>query len=523
MSGRIAALLLLVAALTLFGCSGSTSEAPAGAGESWSVTAWGESFEVFPEVDALVVGQVSSAHTHVTRLSDFAPLVEGNVEIVFKEPGGEQVFGADAPVRPGIFSIEIDPEREGEFELWFRIRDNEGDSEEIRGGKVRVGTAESPGGVVVAPAPKAGSDGGEPLPFLKEQQWKSDFATDWVRSGHLASSVLGVARLRPPAGGESMLTAPVDGVVQRPSGSGSWPFVGQKVSGGTALLEVVPRVANDKSLARLETDLRTLDNELLTARARRTRLMELLALEATSQRELEEAKLRVETLVASRAAAARDLEAARSVREGVESRGLALRAPFSGEVASVTAMPGSTVAAGDTLARLVRTDVLWVEVALAPGAARRVTAEGVSGLVLTDPELGALSLGDGNLGEGLRLVSVAPELSARTGTVTVLLEAPGSAGLAFGTTLEAQILLSEEQQGVVVPAAAVIDDGGVPVAYLQLSGESFARQQVHILARQGDRVLVEHLAPGQRLVTQGGEAIRRSSLMASGEAHGHVH
>jgi hypothetical protein len=61
------------------------------------------------------------------------------------------------------------------------------------------------------------------------------------------------------------------------------------------------------------------------------------------------------------------------------------------------------------------------------------------------------------------------------------------------------------------------------VVYLQLSGESFVRQEVHVQERQGELLLVEHLDPGQRLVTRGGDAIRRSSLMASGEAHGHVH
>lgn len=71
--------------------------------------------------------------------------------------------------------------------------------------------------------------------------------------------------------------------------------------------------------------------------------------------------------------------------------------------------------------------------------------------------------------------------------------------------------------------AAVVDDGGVSVVYLQLSGERFARQEVEVVARQGDRILVDGLVPGQRLVTRGGEAIRRAGLMSSGAAEGHVH
>ncbi len=123
----------------------------------------------------------------------------------------------------------------------------------------------------------------------------------------------------------------------------------------------------------------------------------------------------------------------------------------------------------------------------------------------------------------MRLVSVAPEVDPETGTVAVLVELPGASELVLGTVVAAQLLLSATVEGVAVPATAIVDDGGVAIAYLQLSGESFARQPVHVVARQGDRVLVAGLVPGQRLVTRGGEAIRRSSLMASGEAHGHVH
>ena len=61
------------------------------------------------------------------------------------------------------------------------------------------------------------------------------------------------------------------------------------------------------------------------------------------------------------------------------------------------------------------------------------------------------------------------------------------------------------------------------MVYLQLGGESFVCQQVDVLERQGDRLLVARLTPGQRLVSRGGETIRRASLMASGAGHGHVH
>ncbi|HSF44212.1 MAG TPA: efflux RND transporter periplasmic adaptor subunit, partial [Thermoanaerobaculia bacterium] len=80
-----------------------------------------------------------------------------------------------------------------------------------------------------------------------------------------------------------------------------------------------------------------------------------------------------------------------------------------------------------------------------------------------------------------------------------------------------------EKTGIVIPAAALVDDGGVEVVYVQLGGEGFERREVEIEARQGALVLVRGIVPGERVVTQGGNAIRRSELLGSGAVEGHVH
>jgi RND family efflux transporter MFP subunit len=505
--------ILLVAALFVSSCTGSSVEDQHAEPDSWSITAWGSLYEVFPEVDVLIAGDLATAHTHVTVLEDFTPVTDGTVEIVLSSPTGKQVFAASEALRPGIFNVEIRPKTTGEYDLTFRITSAAG-HEEIRGGTVRVGTAESPGGMIVAPAPTVPIDAGEPLSFLKEEQWRSDFATSWVSEDSLMRSVGGLARARPPAGGAATVTSPIDGVLL----TDVWPYPGSRVQQGTPLFRVVPRVASDRSLPTLEAEVAALQAELSTAQTRYSRLEELYSLEATSQRELEEARTRVETLKARHSAASRDFESANSARQGGVSGALTIRAPFNGEIASVSASPGETVTAGNPLARLVQTDRLWLEVSLAPQVARQLDTDSVSGVVLTFPEGPPI-----RFEEGLHLVSVAPEMDPATGTVTVLLEVPPTAGLILGTSAQAQVLLAETLPGIVVPTSALVDDGGVAVVYLQLPGESFARQAVHVLKRQGDRLLVDGLVAGQRLVDRGGEAIRRSSLMASGEAQGHVH
>ena len=62
----------------------------------------------------------------------------------------------------------------------------------------------------------------EGVSFLKEQQWRTEFATAWVREGTLAESVEGPAQVRPGGGGEVVLTAGLDATVA----SSPWPHVG---------------------------------------------------------------------------------------------------------------------------------------------------------------------------------------------------------------------------------------------------------------------------------------------------------
>jgi RND family efflux transporter MFP subunit len=507
-----AALVALVLAATASCVRPASERAAAEAPASWAVTAWGETYEVFPEIDALVAGAVATAHTHVTVLDGFAPLTEGTVEIVLAGGGVEQVFRASGPARPGIFNVEIRPERAGEYALRFRIR-SAGGEEEIAGGTVRVGSAEEPGVLVAAAQPQP-TVPGEPVAFLKEQQWRAGFATARVEAGSLSRSVRGLARVRPASGGEATITAPVSGVLRaRP-----WPHLGQTLRAGEILFDLIPAAAATESLAALGAAVRVLEGELEVEAARRRRLEELLALEAASVREVEEARARAASTAARLEAARRDLDAARAVRQGSgDADRHALRAPFAGAVASVAASPGAAVAAGDALARLVRTDPVWLEVELRPEQAVAVSEQGVAALLFAGDDERRLAA------DGVRVVARAPEVDAARGTATVVLETAGGAELLLGSTLDLEVLLPEPREGIVVPTSALVDDGGVFVAYVQLEGESFVRREVEVVDRQGTSALVEGLAPGQRLVTIGGDAIRRASLLSSGEVEGHVH
>jgi RND family efflux transporter MFP subunit len=516
-------LLLLFAAFATLGACAPTddqSSEDSVEDESWAVTAWGEHFEIFAETDPLEQGSTSLAFTHVTALADFSPLVEGTVSAILVDSSGTEVsFSRDEPTRPGIFSIGVAPEKAGEFDLVFRVETSTR-REDIPAGRARVGEPGSSGGLV-EPAPA--TVGAQQLSdttaisFLKEQQWRTEFATSWVRSGALDESVRGPGRVEPAAGGDVLLTSPVDGVVS----ATPWPYSGHEVARGTVVFRVTPRVASDRSLAELEANVAGLEAELDAAQRRRRRLEGLHELGATSRRELEEAQARAATLESRLGAATKDLATARTGRQGgtASSETVAVRAPFSGRIAGVSATPGQAVAAETSLGRLVRDRPLWVAVALRPEIAAGLGAP--EGLDIRLPN------GQAPLtfkGDKARLVSLSPTVDRQTGAVTAFFEVDaGVEELPIGAPVEAEILLAGEKTGVVIPETALVDDGGLAVAFVQIEGESFVRVEVAVLARQSGRVLVEGLPAGARLVEHGGNAIRRATLVAQDVGEGHVH
>ena len=490
-------------------------------GDSWAVTVWGDRFEIFAEIEPLAVGWTSKSHTHVTDLTDFSPAGSGRIAAVLKSAdGGETVFEQAKTLRDGIFDILIAPTETGEYDLAFRV-ETDGRSEEIAAGRVRVELpGDHHGGLLENPS-APGTDG-EPVPFLKEQQWRSAFATEWVRSGELADSVKGYGDVHPIAGGEVVLTAPIDAVVLAPDSNGPpWPYPGLAVTRDRGIFQLASQIHDEHSLSELAADVRVHESELDLVKANHARFQKLFEAGVISSQQTEETAAEVTEHQARLQAARDDLATARAARAGTGSAEvLTLDAPWSGRIAEVEITPGQAVEAGAPLARLVKTDPLWVEVKLRPADAARFSAD-PAGLQLSLPGLDQPVGFDA--GE-VRLVSRFPEIDPATGTVGVLLEVPGDRdALRLGSAVEAEILLPSAREGIVVPSSALVDDGGVSVVYLQLDGESFARQEVEVVAEQGERALVRGLVAGQRLVSLGGSAIRRAVLMTGAEAHGHQH
>ena len=84
-------------------------------------TRWTMRSELFVEYPPLVEGQTSRFAIHFTDLSTFEPLRAGRAAVYLTGAQDaqeeEQEFAVDAPGRPGIFGVDVTPNRAGRYRL----------------------------------------------------------------------------------------------------------------------------------------------------------------------------------------------------------------------------------------------------------------------------------------------------------------------------------------------------------------------------------------------------------------------
>lgn len=487
-------------------------EAAADELEALSVTRWTDRTELFAEYPPLVVGQTSRFAIHLTRLDTFKALTEGRVEVRLTGGGARQEsFTVDAPSRPGIFGVDVTPAHAAGRDLAIVLRHpGLDDQHDVGSARVHRNSAEAR-----APAPLSG-DGGEPISFLKEQQWALDFATAVVTEAPVRDGLRVPAEIVARPGGAADVTAPSDGRLTRVADLPP----GASVSQGQELARVQPPPGAPGELPQLQQAHAEAATAVQVATRDRERAERLVAAGAAPQKRLDDARAVEEQARARVTGAAARLtlyQAARAAGTAPTDEGqFILRAPVSGVVAQRTATAGASVVAGAVLYRIVDARQVHVvgqvpEAQLASARQFRSAEIDVPGASVRTP-----------VG---RLIGVGRVLDARTRTVPVVFALDnGALGLVVGQSVFLHLLGQDTAPGPVVPASAIVDDAGQPIVFVQAEGESFERRAVTLGARSGNAVQVlSGVKVGERVVTTGAYLVRLASLSTQAPAHGHVH
>lgn len=502
---------VLVVTLLFSGCSRSTAPPPeADEPEMLSVTRWTDKTELFAEYPPLAVGHTSRFAIHLTRLDSFKALTEGRVEVHLRGGAAPEVFPVDGPSRPGIFGVDVKPAQAGTREMVIVLRAT-GLNDEHRVGQVDVfANAEA--------ARAATSKAGEETPgisFLKEQQWSLDFGTALVREQSVRESIRVPARLEARPGGAADVAAPIDGRLTRVLDVA----LGTSVSRGQELARLLPPPAVPGDLPQLQRARADAQTALTLVTRDRERAERLTSAGAAPEKRLDEARSTEEQAKARVTAAEASLAQYNVARTGsaTEAEGLfVIRAPVGGVIAQRNAATGANVAAGTILFRVV--DASQIHVVGQVPEAQVARARLVSAAEIEVPGH------EGRVPAG-RLASLGKVLDPQSRTVPITFAFDNRAlGLPVGQAVSLHLLMDTTAARPVVPAAAIVDDAGRPIVFVQREGETFDRRAVRLGARAGDLVqITEGVKPGDRVVTRGAYLVRLASLSTSVPAHGHVH
>jgi membrane fusion protein, heavy metal efflux system len=503
---------ILIIPLVAAGCSRSPPPAPAPEeSEPLSVTRWTDKTELFAEYPPLVAGGTSRFAVHLTRLDNFKALTEGKVEVHLQGGASQpEVFRVDAPSRPGIFGVDVKPAHAGKRELVILVKAT-GLSDEHRIGEVEV----HPHAEAAQAETKSTAEGMPGISFLKEQQWSLDFGTAVVNEQAVRESIRVPAQLEARPGGAADVVAPIDGrltrVVEIP--------LGASVSRGQELARLLPPPSIPGDLPQLQRARAEAQTALALATRDRERAERLTSAGAAPEKRLDEARSAEEQARARFAAAEASLAQYNDARSGraTETDGVfVVRAPVSGVIAQRDAATGANVSAGTVLFRVVDASQLHV-------VGRIPEAEAARARLGRAAEIEIAGRGDRVLAG--RLVSVGRVLDPQSRTLPITfafdnrtLEVP------VGQAAFLHLLMDSTPPRPVVPAAAVVDDAGRPIVFVQREGETFERRAVTLGPRTGELVqIVDGVRPGDRVVTKGAYLVRLASLSTSLPAHGHVH
>jgi membrane fusion protein, heavy metal efflux system len=499
--------------ITVLATGCNRSEAPEAAPEepeALSVTRWTDKTELFAEYPPLAVGSISRFAIHLTRLSDFKALTEGNVEV--RVEGGSaqpEVFRVDAPSRPGIFGVDVKPTYAGKRQLVIVLRAT-GLSDEHRVGDVEV----HPNAEAARAAAPAGEDAGA-ISFLKEQQWSLDFGTALVKEQTVRESIRVPARIEARPGGAADVVAPIDGRLTRVVEVA----LGANVSRGQELARLLRPPSAPADLPQLQRARAEAQTALALATRDRERAERLTSAGAAPAKRLDEARSTEEQAKARVTAAEASLAQYNAARAGgaTDAEGsFIVRAPVSGVIAQRDAATGANVTAGSVLFRVVDAAQVHV-VGQVPEAqaARARLAQAAEIEIAGQPD---------RVPTG-RLVNVGKVLDPQSRTLPITFAFDNRAlGLPVGQSVFLHLLMETTQPRPVVPPAAIVDDAGRPIVFVQREGETFERRAVTMGPRSGDVVqITEGVKAGDRVVTKGAYLVRLASLSTSVPAHGHVH
>ncbi len=463
-----------------------------------SVTQYSDSTEIFMEYPALVVGQEAKFLIHLSDMKDFKAVIQGTLSVEFENSAGSKLsLTMDKPARAGIYTPIVNFKEPGNYTMTIVLEGNQV-SDKIIVENVIVYSSENE-------IPHTEEEASSSISFLKEQQWKIDFANEPVQKRMIQKSVIVTGEIKSKPELFSKVVSPISGLALSKNNS-SLKSIGSFVRKGEILLTLSPT-------AEASTNIQQLKNDFLLSKSEYERAKNLFDKKAISQKRLDEASFDFQSKQASYNSLSDQIK--------ITEDGFEILAPIEGYIENININLGEQIIPGQELFTILNSKNLILK-ANVPSSKFESANDSkdasfkVEGL---DNEY-RISLLNG------RKLSVSASLNEENRTIPVYFEFNNPQNkIKVGMYAEVFIKVGEAIEAIVIPESAIIDEDGLHTAYVQTEGESFEKRLLKTgFVDSGYIQVIEGLKVGERVVTIGAYQVRLAALSPeSAIGQGHVH
>lgn len=479
------------------------------------ITKWTDKTELFMEYPELIVGQEATFAVHLTRLSDFSPISDSEVEFVFSSERGIEGSLTETEVQvPGIYGPDVIFERPGRYDLTIITQGMVEDTLQVNGIPVYASAEE---------VPQVHEDEDPNLiTFLKEQQWKIPFGTQTVSRRTLSETVEAHGEIQPVKNREAVVSAPFSGIVLN-SMNQNLPVMGQRISKDAVLVRLNPALQSSDG-ENYAQQIINAQSQMELAQKRYERSQRLYEQEAIPEIELEEARIeyrQARTQFQSIQEVAQiDMSGVDVSGDSEESYRFDLKSPIKGTIVETYVTPGMQVSAGEPLYRIADLSKIWLNVHVPAYKRASIQSPGSAVFhVQGSDQLYTLEEVNG------RLVSMGNSIDPQTRTLPVIYEIDNAdSQLQTGLYTTVEIDTEKSENTLAIPESSLIEEEGNFVIFVHVSGESFEKRTITTgIRNRGWVEVTSGLSEGEHVVTQNAYQVKLASLSTEAPAHRHSH
>ena len=483
---------IVVLAWALSACA-PTAESEGNEAPGIAITQWTAKMEIFMEYPAMVMNVPGKFVIHLTRLGDFEPVRTGQVTLQFThEKGQVTTVVQEELLREGIFNPVTALPEAGAYTFTIAYQ-----SADMAESFVIPDFVVHPSLDSIAPE----DDDGGGIGYLKEQQWKTAFATTPIAARTIRASLRVSATVRPDQRLLAKVMAPIDGVLI-PSDNARMANPGQKVAKGEKLATIGPSLSASNTWAQRRMSYEHAEEEY-------QRAQRLSKKEAISDRELDNAR--------------RKYLAEKGAFEKLSGLGTSdqfpILSPINGTVLSVNTVLGEEIKAGDHLFNIVGLDRVWLDCLYYDMS--DVDYSNLSGLLLQSPDQSQQII---VLAGEFRIIDPGTTYDLQSGARRLIISVDNRLeALKPGQRLIVDLFTSASDTTLAVPVAAIIHEDEGKVVFIHSDGETFRKVPVITGAEDLGWIAVQgDFTAGDRVVSIGAYQVKLASTSAAiGHPHAH--